>query len=214
MVQRLRTVLRSTKDKQFYGLLSKQADVAIRAAEGYLAMVRDLENHAKHADLMAHIEHEGDELTHELQNKIAGTFITPLDQEDLSELSHALDDVTDYIEAVAARMDLYHLTVARPDLEKMAELLVDITKLTASAVSEIDNLKGSKTLKDTLRQMHTVENESDMQFRSALRSLFDEPGIDALTVLKWKEVYDRVEAAVDRCEDVAKIIDNISVKYA
>jgi predicted phosphate transport protein (TIGR00153 family) len=177
-------------------------------------MVQDLPNHARHAATMSDIEHDGDELTHQLQNKIAATFITPLDQEDLSELSHALDDVTDYIEAVAARMDLYRLAQARPDLLPMAELLLEITKLTASAVEELETLKKSKTLKDTLMQMHTVENESDRLFRNALRTLFDEDGGDALKVIKWKEIYDRVEAAVDRCEDVAKIIDNISVKYA
>jgi predicted phosphate transport protein (TIGR00153 family) len=208
-------VLRSTKDRLFFELLERQAEVAVRAAEGYLSMVRDLANRASHAQSMADIEHDGDNLTHELQNRIAATFITPLDQEDLSELSHALDDVTDYIEAVASRMDLYRIEQPRPDLEPMAELLVSITKLTTDAVREMgENLNHSKTLKGTLTEMHTVENESDRLFRSALRKLFDEPGIDPLMVIKWKEVYDRVEAAVDRCEDVAKIIDNISVKYA
>jgi uncharacterized protein len=207
-------VLRSTKDRAFFDLLERQAQVAVRAAEGFLAMVQDLPNHGAHAVTMEDIEHDGDELTHQLQNKIASTFITPLDQEDLSELSHTLDDVTDVIEAVAARMDLYGLSKARPDLLPMAQLLVQITKLTENAVQQLDHLKTSKTLKETLKEMHTVENESDRQFRAGLKKLFEEEGIDALEVIKWKEVYDRVEAAVDRCEDVAKIIDNITVKNA
>jgi uncharacterized protein len=208
-------VLRSSKDRIFYQLLDQQAEVAIRAAEGFLEMVRNPADLASHAQKMEDIEHEGDTLTHELQNKIAATFITPIDQEDLSALSHGLDDVTDYVEAVAARLELYHLSDMRPDVAPMAELVVQIARLTRDAVKELGgNWKKSKTLKDTLRNMHTVENESDRLFRTALRGLFDQQGIDALSVIKWKEVYDRIEAAVDRCEDLAKIIENLTVKYA
>ena len=208
-------MLRSSKDRIFYDLLQAQADVAVRAAEAFLQLVSDTSNLKAHVQLMSDIEHEGDGLTHDLQNKIASTFITPIDQEDIAELSHALDDITDYIEAVGARVELYGLTQMRPDVIPMAELVVQIAKLTREAIGEVaNNWKKSKTLKDTLRHMHTVENESDRMFRAGVRSLFEEPGIDALSVIKWKEVYDRIEASVDRCEDVAKIIDNLTVKYA
>jgi predicted phosphate transport protein (TIGR00153 family) len=208
-------LLKLGKELVFFDLLDGQAAVAEKAAVAFLAMVRDPANHAHHAQVLDQIESEGDELTHQLQNKIVGTFITPLDQEDLSELSHTLDDITDYIEAVAARIDLYRITESRPDLEPLACQLVEITKLVASAIAELrGSFQRSETLKTTIKEIHSIENNSDQLFRAALATLFHEPGIDALTVIKWKEVYDRVETAVDRCEDVAKVLDNVIVKYA
>jgi predicted phosphate transport protein (TIGR00153 family) len=203
------------KEEAFFVLLNGQADVAVKCAEAFRAMVQNPVDLNDQASILNDIEHEGDGLTHQLQHKIATTFITPLDQEDLSELSHALDDITDFIEAVGARLALYRLTDVRPDLLPMADLLVEIAKATAQAVAEFRHgFNRSKTLKDTLHNMHALENQSDKSFRKALAKLFDEPGVDPLYVMKWKEVYDRVENAVDRCEDVAKIIDNIVVKYA
>jgi uncharacterized protein len=203
------------QEEGFFALLNSQADVAVRCAEAFRTMVGDPGNLEKHVTILNDIEHEGDGLTHQLQNKIATTFITPLDQEDLSGLSHALDDITDFIEAVGARLALYRLTTIRPGLMPMADLLVEITKTTAIAIKEFRHgYKKSKNLREIVHQMHTLENQSDKSFRKALARLFDEPGIDPLMVIKWKEVYDRVENAVDRCEDVAKLIDNIVVKYA
>lgn len=192
-----------------------QARVAVKAAECFLTLVGDLPNIGIHSKTINDIEHEGDELTHRLQNKLSATFIPPLDQEDLSELSHLLDDITDAIEALAARIGMYRLSECRPDLIPLAQGLVEITKLVASAVAELHReFHKSKTLPETLKQIHTVENESDCLFRDALVKLFDEPGIEPLKVMKWKEVYDRIETAVDNCEDVAKVIDNMIVKYA
>ncbi len=203
------------KEEAFFVLLNAQADVAVKCAEAFRSMVQNPTNLNDHASILNDIEHEGDALTHQLQNKIATTFITPLDQEDLSGLSHALDDITDFIEAVGARIALYRLTEIRDDLLPLVDLLVEIAKFTALAVADFRHgFNRSKTLKNTLHQMHSLENQSDKSFRKALARLFDEPGVDPLYVMKWKEVYDRVENAIDRCEDVAKIIDNIVVKYA
>lgn len=208
-------MLKFGKEGAFFDLLDGQAQVAEQAAVEFLSMIRDLGNHAAYVKKIEEIEHQGDELTHALQNKIVSTFITPLDQEDLSGLSNNLDDITDFIEATAARIELYRLTEGRPDLEPLAVQLVEITRLVVSAVKELrHSFSKSETLGKTLKEIHTVENESDRLFRSALARLFDEPGIDALTVIKWKEVFDRIETSVDRCEDVAKVIDNMIVKYA
>ena len=208
-------LLKSKKEHSLYALLERQANVAVRSAEEFLAMCRDMGNVAKHAQRLDDLEHEGDVATHELQNSIAATFITPLDKEDLRELSQALDDITDLIEAAAARAELYRLSKARPDLEHSAKLLHRLTVLTEEAVTDLRNgFRKSKKLQETLREIHTVENESDQAFRQALKALFDEPGIDALSVIKWKEMYDRIENASDKCEQVAAIVGTIIVKYA
>lgn len=208
-------MLKLGKDEVFFRLLNGQAEVARRAADAFLAMVKDLANHESYVGTLAKIETDGDNLTHELQNTIMRTFITPLDQEDLAELSNVLDDITDFIEAVGSRIALYRLREARPDLEPLAVQIVECTRLVVTAVNELSGtFSKSATLSQTLQEIHRVENESDKLFRGALGRLFDEQGIDPLTVMKWKEVYDRIENAVDRCEDVAKIVDNLIVKYA
>jgi uncharacterized protein len=209
------SVLKLGRDEIFFELLDKQAKVAQDAADAFLVMVRDLGHSDLHTKTLKDIEHLGDDYTHQLQNRVAATFIPPIDQEDLSELSNVLDDITDYIEATGARIEMYRLTEAREYLIPLAEQLVQITRLVVSAVAELHfKFSYSSTLKETLKQIHTIENESDLLFRSALSNLFHEPGVDPITVMKWKEVYDRVETAVDRCEDVAKVLDNMIVKYA
>jgi len=208
-------LLKLGKDAGFYGLLHSQAKVAESAAQAFLTLVRDLPNIQSHARTMSDIEHQGDNLTHELQNLIASTFITPWDKEDLRDLSQTLDDITDSIEAVAARAVLYRITVARADLEPMAAHLVKIASKVVEAVGEVQNgLQKSASYKQRLTEIHTLENESDGLFRNALAHLFDEPGVDPLTVIKWKEIFDRVEVAVDKCEDIAKILESVMVKYA
>jgi predicted phosphate transport protein (TIGR00153 family) len=203
------------KETGFYNLLEAQAQVAVKAARLFHQMSQDLPNMGRYIEQLRDVEHEGDDLTHELQNKVASTFITPLDKEDLRDLSQALDDVTDVIEAAAVRAELYKLNEARPDLEPLVGCLLQATELTATAVGELRNgFHRSRILKDKLTEIHTIENESDYQFRKALAGLFDDPAPDALNVIKWKEMYDRIEAAVDKCEDIAKIIGTVIVKYA
>lgn len=199
----------------FFQLLDDQANVAAEAARGLLVLVKDLPNAERHANELAEVERKGDDLTHELQTRVAGTFIPPIDPEDLNELSNVLDDITDYIEATGARIVIYRLRNPREFLIPLAEELVEITKLVVAAISQWRDRSASvERIRETLKQIHTIENASDIKFRSALQSLFDEPEADALTVMKWKEVYDRIETAIDRCEDVAKVLDNVIVKYA
>lgn len=208
-------MLKTRKETVIYDLLESQANVATKSAKAFLAMVHDFGNLPHHAKILDDLEHEGDKLTHELQNRIATMFITPLDKEDLRELSQALDDVTDLVEAAAARADLYSLTGPREDLLPVVSLLLELTTLTESAIKELRNgFAKSKTLRETLKQIHTVENQSDKAFRKALKGLFDEPGIEALEVIKWKEMFDRVEQASDKCEQIAAIVGTIIDKYA
>ena len=208
-------MLKFGRDEVFFDLLDGQAKVAKDAAEAFLAMIEDFSKHGEHAKRLMEIEEEGDELTRRLQTKIIGTFITPIDHEDLAELSRILDDVTDCAEAASARIEIYRLETVRPDVRPLATEFVKIVDLVVSAVRELrGNFARSDTLKATLDRMHEVESDSDVLFRAALGNLFHEEGIETLTIIKWKEVYDRIENAIDRCEDVAKMLDNMIVKYA
>ena len=120
--------IKQRRDMSIYDLLESQGRVATKSAEAFLAMARDFGNLGQYAAKLDELESEGDHLTHDLQNKLATMFITPLDKEDLRELSQALDDVTDLIEAAAARADLYSLTGPRADLLPSVELLLQLTE--------------------------------------------------------------------------------------
>ncbi len=207
-------MLKLGKDETFFELLESQAKIAVRAAETFAELVGDFSNVQALTKTLQALENEGDEVTHKLQHKLSGAFITPLDHEDFSELSHLLDDVTDCIEAVGARIEMYRLKDGRPDLVPYAVNLLAATRLVAETMSEVHHhFPKSAELPDILVQIHTLENENDVLYRAALTKLFDEAK-DPIELLKWKEVYDRVEFATDRCESIAKVVDNMIVKYA
>jgi uncharacterized protein len=207
--------MKTKKDVAFFSILEMQAKAAYDAAGVFHDLVTDFEQIGVHTKKVDVIEHEADQLTHLLVNKMDATFITPLDKEDLRDLSQALDDITDCIEAAAARAELYRLTEPREDLEPLVRLLVRAAEATWEAVSGLKNgFQKSDALRQTLINIHLIENESDRAFRQALADLFHEPGADTLTVIKWKEIYDRIEASVDKCEDVAKILGSVIIKYA
>lgn len=202
------------KDLTFYNLLESQAEAAHRAARTFHELTQDFGRLAEYVEQIVRIEKEADELTHQLARRADMTFVTPLDKEDLRALSGSLDDVTDAIEAAANRLILYRLTVPRPDVEPMVALLVKITGLTHEAVAGLARAPGREEMQELFIRIHGVENDSDRAFRQALQDLFDAPNPDALMVLKWKEIYDRIEMAVDRCEDVANVVESVVVKYA
>ena len=203
-----------SKKQGFYALLEKQAQAAVDAAKEFQVLVNDFANLATHAAIIKEIESEADHITHELANRIDATFVTPLDKEDLHALSSELDDVTDCIEACAGRMEIYQLKQVRPDLEGLVVLLVQITEATLEAVKTLRTKPNRDNVQSLFIRIHQIENEHDAAFRKALATLLNAPDADPIKVIKWKEIYDRIEKAVDKCEDVAHIIESVVVKYA
>jgi predicted phosphate transport protein (TIGR00153 family) len=202
------------RDLTFYTLLESQAGKAHQAALVFHSLSKDFSRLQEYVDRIAEIEHEADEVTHQLANKTDATFVTPLDKEDLHALSSGLDDITDFIEAATGRIALYRLAEPRPDLEPLVALLVEITKVTAEAIGQLRHGRPREAMHGVFVRIHEIENESDDRFRKALADLFNAPNPDVLMVIKWKEIYDRVEIAVDKCEDVANVIESVVVKYA
>ncbi len=202
------------KDTSFYDILEAQASIAAQAAEGLLAQIRDLSLAAEHAQKIKDLENQGDTLSRTLFHKTDATFVTPLDKEDLHALAGALDDVTDHIEAAAARVSLYEFKESRPDVEPLVKLLVEVTAATLEAVSTLRDLSKSEKFQPLFNRIHALEDDSDIHFRQALAKLFNAPDANPINVLKWKEIYDRVEKAVDKCANVANVIDGVRVKYA
>ena len=202
------------QDPVFYDLLEAQAEAAHKAAQTFQALAQDMSQAARYAEAAKKIESEADNLTHELVSKADAKFITPLDKSDLHGLSHALDNITDTLEATIARVALYRLAPPRPDMAPMTERLTQITQATREGVNYLRHLKDHKTLAPILVRIHELENQSDQAYRQALGDLLNGSSADPLLVIKWKEVYDRIEIVADECENVADILESLVVKYA
>lgn len=202
------------KKSEFYHMLESQSKAAHRAAEEFCAVAKDYENLAKYIKKIEKIEHDADEITHQLANKIDATFVTPLDKEDLRSLSGALDDITDHIESAMQRFELYRIPELRPDLSPMLDILEQISKATDDAVGSLKKRPSRKAMHPLFIHIHELETQSDQAYRKALVDLFNMDNPDPLTIIKWKEVYDKVEMTVDVCEYAANIVESMVVKYA
>jgi uncharacterized protein len=202
------------KKNVFYELLEKQANAALFAARTFQELINDFENRAQYAKKIKEIEIEADQVARSLANLVDATFVTPLDKEDLHALSSELNDVTESIEACTGRLALYQFANVRPDMELLVSQLVRITEATLDAVRVLRTQPSLENIQGIYKHIHQIEKEHDGAFRRALANLINAPNADPIRVIKWKEIYDRIEAAVDRCEDVAHTIESVVVKYA
>ena len=156
------------------------------------------------------IEHHGDYITHSILTKLNQTFITPFDREDIHELGSQLDDVIDLIDAAASRFVLYRVDVVRPGTIELVKVLVSATAEVAAAVRDLESPE--KALKHCI-DINRYENESDRLCRTLIAQLFDEER-DPVQIIKWKEIFEVIETAVDKCEDVANVIEGVILKSA
>jgi hypothetical protein len=156
------------------------------------------------------VEHKCDFLTHEIIQRLNRTFVTPLDREDIHTLARRLDDVMDAIDAAAAIIPLYKIETVRPEARELSRIIVDSADQVASAMKSLARLRG---VVDCAVEINRLENEADRVHQAAVRMLFEEER-DPLTIIKWKELLDFLEAATDRCEDVANVLEAVVVKHA
>jgi len=200
-------------DDIFFDLLEKQADIAKEAAKQFSAFQGANGSSNQIVDTLKKLEAEGDTVTHDLTRRADEKFITPFDKEDMHSLTVALDDVTDMIEAAGARMLIYQLHGDDADFALLAGALEKTVQATADSVCGLRNLKKHKELQTSLTKVHEYENQTDMAYRDALGKLFMQKQPDPLEVFKWKDIYDHIEVAADKCEDVAVFLEKVAVKY-
>jgi predicted phosphate transport protein (TIGR00153 family) len=156
------------------------------------------------------VEHRCDDLTREVLLRLHRTFVTPIDREDIHALALALDDVADAIDDCAKLMQLYRLDRVRPGVRELARILVDQTQQVEKAMEALRD-KGGITA--STAEIDRLEHEGDVVYQESIVTLF-EIEKDPIQVIKWKELYGHLEAATDRCEDIANVVDGISVKHA
>jgi uncharacterized protein len=198
------------KEDQYFGLFHQMTLYICDASRELKGMLADKNhNYRDYSKRIKGLEHACDELTHTISTKLNKSFITPFDREDIYMMSSALDDIVDLIDDAARAIidfDVHEIKDYAQEfagvIEKMAEQLREIVSI----------LKKPKNITQRLVEIHRLENEGDDIYHAAIRELFHEEH-DPLTVLKWKEIYEKLEAAVDRCENVANIIESVIIKH-
>ena len=162
------------------------------------------------ADEIKEVEHKCDFLTHSVIQRLHKTFVTPLDREDIHSLARSLDDVIDAIDDSASVLRLYQINKVRPDARDLARIILASADQLVSAMKALGKKQG---ISDCAVEINRLENEADRAHQIAVRRLFEEER-DAIAIIKWKEVLDFLEAATDRCEDVANVLEGVVVKHA
>ncbi|MBI5778001.1 MAG: DUF47 domain-containing protein [Planctomycetes bacterium] len=201
------------KDKVFFEMLEKSAaNVALGAralADLLDSFPADMEAKVK---AIKDIEHQGDMLTHQTIEMINKTFVTPIDREDIHNLGTKLDDIIDLIDGAASRLALYKIDAVTPEAKSFAQLLIRATDIIVPAIACLRKLSNSKEVITHCVEINTIENEGDKLMHQAMINLF--AANDAIKIIKWKEIYQILESATDRCEDVANVIEGIVLKYS
>ena len=198
------------KEEQYFDLFVQMTLYIGDAARELKQMLSDeRQNYSEYSQRIKRLEHACDELTHTISTKLNKSFITPFDREDIYLMSSALDDIVDLIDDAARAIIIFDIGEIRDYahdfaavIERMADQLREI----------VATLQKPKNITQRLVEIHRLENDGDDIYHAAIAELFHEER-DPLTVIKWKEIYEKLEAAVDRCENVANIIESVIIKH-
>ncbi|MDO8476569.1 MAG: DUF47 family protein [Candidatus Rokubacteria bacterium] len=199
------------RDENFFDLFEQQAGHIVSASRVLEELTLDYPSAQAKVQQIRDLEHAGDAVTHEVVRRLNTTFVTPIDREDIYALASRLDDVLDLIDAVADRLLLYKIKNPTDGCLAMAKIIVKTAEETDRAVRCLRTL--SPLYQKHSIEVNRLENEADRLLRDELAALF-EGGTDAIEVIKWKELYETMEAVTDRCEDVLNVIEGITLKMA
>ncbi|MBI5515687.1 MAG: DUF47 domain-containing protein [Deltaproteobacteria bacterium] len=202
-----------TRDAEFWNAFIAHADASVQAAKLLPELLKHLDQAADFARRIKDLEHQGDKITHDTLAALHKTWITPLDREEIHALITRLDDVLDYIEAAAERLSLFDIKEATPEAEELVGTVVASTEAIRKAVEALQDLKSPDKVLALCVEINRQENLADAVYRQGIARLFRERH-DPLDVMKWRDIYDSLENATDRCEDVANIIEGVVLEHA
>jgi predicted phosphate transport protein (TIGR00153 family) len=202
------------KEENFFVMFVEQAETIVEAADLLTDLFHNFTDMDRKVMAVNKIEHKADEITHRIAEKLNLTFITPIDQEDIHDLASALDDIVDYIDATVERLALYKVKEPTEDAVHLANILHRAAEETRTAVGELSRFKkNTATMKQCWIEVNRLENQGDTASRMAIANLFENES-NAIEVLKWKEIYEHLETAIDKCEDVVNILEQIVLKHS
>ena len=196
------------RDRQFFDLFEEAGQNILRAADLLEQMLRDYPDNAGLARDILICEQEGDRITHDIIQRLNQTFVTPIDREDIYGLASGLDDIVDFIEEAADYLGLYKVEAPMEQAQRLAQILLGAARQIAEAMPR---LRGFRDMSHYTVEINRLENDGDRVTREAIAALFD-GGIDPMVVIRWKDIYERIEEAIDSTERVANILEGIVIK--
>jgi uncharacterized protein len=204
------TQLFAPADREFFALFEEAGTNAVRAADLLDQLLRGWPDNKELGREILICEQEGDRITHDLISKVNNTFVTPIDREDILTLASGLDDIVDFTEEAADYLNLYKIEAPMEQAQRLSHVLLQCTRQIAEAMPR---LRGFRDISHFVVEINRLENDGDRITREAIAALFD-GGIDPMVVIRWKDIYERLEAAIDACERVAHILESVVIKNA
>ena len=201
------------KEEAFFDMFERAAKNLCASVEVFVEMIKNFKGLEKGVQKLDELEHEGDIITHEIMDRLNRTFITPIDRDDIHAIAAGIDDVLDLTEEVADRIFLYKLEKPTQNLIQMGQILHQSVVEVSKAITSLRDLKRPRRILDYTIEINRLENEADMLLKLTMVELFERAG-SPLEVIKWKEVYESLEKAIDKCEDMAVVIESVVVKNA
>ncbi len=199
------------KEEKFFDYFDVASEKMIRGIRLLKEMMRDLSNAEEKSRQIKDVEHEADHITHETVSSLHKTFITPIDRESIYALITRMDDVLDLVDSTSERVLLYKIKTSTPESMALIEVLEKAIEQVAKGINGLRDLKNSSSILNICIEINRLENEGDRTFRNALSVLFSS-SYDPIEIIKWKDVYETLEEAIDRCEDVANVLEGIVVE--
>jgi predicted phosphate transport protein (TIGR00153 family) len=199
---------------EFYDLFEQETANLVVAAEKLVDLFNNYENVEAKARELKDFEHRGDVITHEIIARVHRSFVTPIDSEDITLLAHSLDDVMDFIEAAGRTAHLYHIAQPTERARELARIVDKMARKLNEVMPQLRHRDKFKWILEQCVEINTLENEADDVQHAALAELFEACAIDACQVIKWRELYQHLEDATDRGEDVANVLEGVVLKYA
>jgi predicted phosphate transport protein (TIGR00153 family) len=204
------TQMFAPSDREFFDLFEEAGSNSVRAADLLDQLLRNWPDDRNLGREILICEQEGDRITHDLIRKLNNTFVTPIDREDILVLASALDDIVDFTEEAADYLSLYKIEAPMEQAQRQSHVLLQCTRQIAEA---IPLLRGFHDINRFVVEINRLENDGDRITREAVASLFD-GAIDPMVVIRWKDIFERLEAAIDACERVAHILESVVIKNA
>jgi len=201
------------KEDNFFEYFEELANKIEEGGQFFLEMTKNRDYTEAKVSRLKELEHEADVITHRTYERMHKTFLTPIDREDIYALVNKMDSIMDVIEATAIRIHMYKVKKPDDEIIKQAEILFQAIKKIKGIVHGLRDMKNSKMILDGCVEINTLENAGDVVLRTIITNLFIKEK-DAIELIKWKEIFERIEEAIDVCEDVSNIVEGIVLKHA
>ena len=201
------------KERKFFELFNDSARNTVKAAHALKEMLDSWQFIDSRVAEITELEHSGDTITHEIVSLLHRTFVTPFDREDIALLAHTMDDIMDFIHSAADAMFIYKVESATPRARELADIIVQAAEEVEKAVAGLDKRSQLKTILQRCVEINRLENAADRVYRAAMAELFEDTS-DVAQLIKWREIYEHMESATDRCEVVANVLEGVALKHA